>query len=186
MSRIEQIIDDMEVYLDDCKPSPFSANKVVVNKEEFAEMLNELRLQIPEEVRQYQKVINNQNAIINDARVRAEGLVSNANELQSRMIEEHEIMQKAYANADKIIENANLQAQAIIDRASADAQTMQRSIMKYSDDMMELLQHNLEDIMKNSRQKYESFYSLLEQNYNTVTENRAELNQVNSDSSGVL
>jgi len=181
MSRIEQLIDDMEGYLDECKSAAFSSNKVIVNKEEFAEMLNELRLQIPEEVEQYKKVISNQNAIINNARVKAEGMVSDANKLQSQMVEEHEIMQKAYANADKIIENANLQAQAIVDRATGDAQAMQRSIMKYSDDMMEVLQHGIDDMMKNSRQKFDSFYAVLEQNLNTVTANRAELNQVNSD-----
>jgi len=181
MSRIEQLIDDMEAYLEDCKPAAFSSNKVVLNKEEFAEMLNELRLQIPEEVEQYKKVINNQNAIINNAKMKAEGMVNDANKLQSQMVEEHEIMQKAYANADKIIENANFQAQAIVDRATADAQAMQRSIMKYSDDMMEVLQHGVEDMMKNSKQKFESFYSVLDQNYNTLTANRAELNQSNID-----
>ena len=73
MSRIEQLIDDIEAYIEDCKPSAFSSTKVVVNKEELEEMLNELRLQIPEEVNQYKKVINNQDAILNNAKIKADG-----------------------------------------------------------------------------------------------------------------
>ena len=176
MSRIEQLIDDIEAYIEDCKPSAFSSTKVVVNKEELEEMLNELRLQIPEEVNQYKKVINNQDAILNNAKIKADGMVEAANKLQTQMIDEHEIMQKALANSDQVIENANIQAQNILDRATLDSQTMQRAIMKYSDDMMAVLQRELADMMSVSKQKFESFYSNLENNYNTVTANRSELN----------
>lgn len=180
MSRIEELIDDMEAYIEDCKPAAFSSSKVVINKEEFAEMLNELRLQIPEEVTKCQKILNNQSAILDNAKAQAEGLVSEANRLQSQMVDEHEIMRKAYDNADKIIANANEQGQAIVDKAAADAAAMKRSIMKYSDDMMIILQKTLEDMMNTSKGKFDSFYNSLNQNYNTVCENREALNMANS------
>ena len=43
-SRIEQIIEEIEEYVDSCKYQPLSTTKIVVNKEEIEELLRELRL----------------------------------------------------------------------------------------------------------------------------------------------
>ena len=43
-SRIEQIIGEIEEYVDSCKFQPLSTTKIVVNKEEIEELLRELRL----------------------------------------------------------------------------------------------------------------------------------------------
>ena len=36
-SRIEQLIDEIEAYIDGCKPQPLSQTKIIVNKEEIDE-----------------------------------------------------------------------------------------------------------------------------------------------------
>ena len=38
-SRIEQIIEEIEEYVDSCKYQPLSTTKIVVNKEELEELL---------------------------------------------------------------------------------------------------------------------------------------------------
>ena len=43
MSRIEQIITEIEDYIDSCKFQPLSNTKILVNKEEIEELLVELR-----------------------------------------------------------------------------------------------------------------------------------------------
>ena len=43
-SKIEQIIDEIEEYIDNCKPHNFSSSKIVVNRDEIDELLTELRL----------------------------------------------------------------------------------------------------------------------------------------------
>ena len=50
-SRIEQIIEEIEEYVDSCKYQPLSTTKIVVNKEEMEELLRELRLKTPEEIK---------------------------------------------------------------------------------------------------------------------------------------
>ena len=57
-SRIEQIIGEIEEYVDSCKFQPLSTTKIVVNKEEIEELLRELRLKTPDEIKRYQKIIN--------------------------------------------------------------------------------------------------------------------------------
>ena len=67
-SRIEQIIEEIEEYIDGCKYQALSSSKIIVNKDELEELLNELRSKTPEEIKRYQKIISNKDAILQDAR----------------------------------------------------------------------------------------------------------------------
>ena len=57
MSRIEQLISDIEAYIDNCKYQPFSNNKIIVDKDQLEDMLSELRLKTPDEIKKYQKIL---------------------------------------------------------------------------------------------------------------------------------
>ena len=115
MNRIEQIIGEIEEYIEDCKPSTFSSTKIIVQKEELSEKLVELRMSIPDEVRQCQKIISNQTAIMTDAKTKADAMIAEANKMTSQLVDEHEIMQRAYATANKLVEDARAQAQSIVE-----------------------------------------------------------------------
>ena len=181
MSGIERIIDEIEEYVEECKPYPLSQTKIVVNKEELIELLTELRLQIPEEVKQYQKIINNQDAILSNAKSQADNMVEEANEYTKQLVSDHEIMQRAYASANDVIEDANRQADMIVGNATADANNIKRSIMKYSDDMLGSLQTIMDHIMDDSRSKFDAFIRSMETNYEIVENNRNELAVSNQD-----
>ena len=71
-SRIEQLIDELEEYIESCKPKFMSNSEIIVNKEEIDELLRELRMRTPEEIKRYQKIISNKEAILNDAREKAQ------------------------------------------------------------------------------------------------------------------
>ena len=49
-SRIEQIIEEIEEYIENCRLQPLSTTKIIVNKEHMNELLNELRLKVPDEI----------------------------------------------------------------------------------------------------------------------------------------
>ena len=52
-SRIEQIIEEIEEYIDrDCKYQPLSTTKIIVNKEHLDELLRELRMKTPDEIKE--------------------------------------------------------------------------------------------------------------------------------------
>ncbi len=92
-SKIEQIIEEIEEYIDGCKPQTLSKTNIVVNKEEIEELLRELRMKTPEEIRRYQKVLANRDAILADAQAKAEAIIKEANIHTSELVNEHEIMQ---------------------------------------------------------------------------------------------
>lgn len=64
MSKIEQIITEIEEYIDNCKFQPLSTSKIIVNKDDIDELLAELRLRTPDEIKKYQKIIANKDAIL--------------------------------------------------------------------------------------------------------------------------
>ena len=142
MSRIEQLIVEIEEYIDGCKFQPLSNTKILVNKEELEELLVELRLRVPDEIKQYQKIISNQEAIISEAKTQADALIQEATVQTNELVNEHEIMQRAYSAANQIVEDANAQAQAIVDAAVNDANNIRQGAIQYTDDILRSLQTN--------------------------------------------
>lgn len=175
MSRIEQIINEIEEYIESCKFQPLSNTKILVNKEEIEELLVELRLRIPEEIKKYQKIISNQDAILKEARSQADAMVAKATEQTNELVNEHEIMQRAYAEAESIIQNARVDAQSIVDQAVAEANGMRQSSVQYTDDMLKSLQTIIKHSMDEAQGRFDSFASSLQSSYDIVSSNRNEL-----------
>ena len=135
-SRIEQIIDEIEEYIDTCKFQPLSTTKIIVNKDQLDELLRELRMKTPDEIKRYQKIIANKDAILADAQAKAENMLQDAQIQTSELVSEHEIMQQAYAQANQIVTAATEQAQQILDNATSDANDIRIGAMQYTDDLM--------------------------------------------------
>lgn len=175
MSRIEQLINEIEEYIDGCKFQPLSNTKILVNKEELEELLVELRLRVPDEIKQYQKIISNQDAIINEAKTQADALIQEATVQTNELVNEHEIMQRAYSAANQIVEDANAQAQTIVDAAVNDANNIRQSAIQYTDDILRSLQSIITHAMDESQGRFESFFASLRSTYDIVASNRNEL-----------
>ena len=77
-SRIEQIIEEIEEYIDSCKFQPLSTSKIIVNKDQMDELLRELRMKTPDEIKRYQKIIANKDAILADAQSKADSMIEEA------------------------------------------------------------------------------------------------------------
>ena len=168
-SRIEQIIEEIEEYVDSCKYQPLSTTKIVVNKEEIEELLRELRLKTPDEIKRYQKIISNKDAILEDAQTKADALIADA------LVTQHEIMQKAYAQANETINAANRQAQEILDSATQDANSIRLSAITYTDDMMANIGSVLTQTLEDAGGKYKGFIDALQACMDVVNHNRQEL-----------
>ena len=175
MSRIEQLIGEIEEYIESCKFQPLSNTKILVNKEELEELLVELRLRIPDEIKKYQKIISNQDAILNEARAQADAMVAEATAQTNELVNEHEIMQKAYEQANQVIEMATSQAQEILNNATRDANEIRLGAIQYTDDMLANMQTMLQDVVEKSNSHYSAMMDNFQQFYNTITSNRAEL-----------
>ena len=175
MSRIEQLINEIEEYIDSCKYQPLSNTKILVNKEEMEELLVELRMCVPEEIKKYQKIINQQEAILADARSQAESMIADATAQTNELVSDHEVMQRAYAQAQEIVDEAKAQAQEIVDNAVNDANNIRQGAIQYTDNMLGNIQEIMSRSIEGARAGYESLMSSLQNTYDVCTQNRNEL-----------
>jgi len=175
-SRIEQIIEEIEDYIDSCKGPLFGGgDKIVVDRERMEELLRELRMKTPEEIKRYQKILANKDAILADAQQKAEAIIAQANIQNQELVNEHEIMQQAYEQANQVIEMATNQAQDILDNATRDANEIRRGAIQYTDDMLNSLQTIINHTMEGARGRFDSLMNSLQSSYDIVSSNRKEL-----------
>ena len=180
-SKIEQLIDEIEEYIDKCKFMYFSNTNIVVNKEEIDDLLRNLRMSTPYEIKRYQKMISNRDAILDDAKRKAEALINEATIQTNQLVNEHEIMQQAYSKANEVVTMATNQAQEILDKATIEANSVRAAAMQYTDDLLA----NLEKIITHTTQTTVANYNELISNLNScngiVKENRTELHPTDED-----
>ena len=180
-SRIEQIITEIEDYIDNCRFQPLSKTNIVVNKDEIEELLAELRLKTPDEIKKYQKIIANRDAILIDAKQKADAMLQDAMAQTSALVSEHEIMQQAYVQANEVVQKATKQAQAILDSATNDANNIRMGAMQYTDDCLGDLQNIISHSMENITNKYNEYMKSLQTSLDVVVANRSELNPEEPD-----
>ena len=182
-SRIEQIIEEIEEYIDGCKYQALSSSKIIVNKDELEELLNELRSKTPEEIKRYQKIIANRDAILADAKAKADAMIEEAQVQTTELVSEHEIMQQAYAQANEIVTQATAQAQEIVDNATMDANEIRIGAIQYTDDLLANAESIIGHTLDSYTTKYDGLINSLQECYDTVRSNRAELDVPEADSS---
>ena len=174
-SRIEEIIEEIEDYIGDCKFQPFSNTKIIVDKDEMEELLSELKARTPEEIRKYQKIISNKEAILADAQAKADSIIAEATAETNELVSEHQIMQQAYAQANEIVNAATKQAQELTDNATRDANEIRTSAIQYTDDMLKAMEDILANSLSHAKSDYDTLLSNLQQCMDVVQEDRREL-----------
>ena len=175
MSRIEQIIDEIEEFIESCKPAPFSQSKIVVPKDQLYELLTELRVKTPDEIRRYKKIIEQKDKIISDAKDQAQQMIDETTEYASQLVEEHEIMLKAYEKADETIHAANDEAQGIVDNANATAQEITHGALTYARDLIANIQAAVSSSIDIVKSNTDGLVSGLSENMRLLTENNDSL-----------
>lgn len=174
-SKMEQIIEEIEEYIDGCKLQPLSNTKIIVNKEELEELIGELRAKTPEEIKRYQKIISNKEAILADAQAKADQIIAQAQVQTTELVSEHQIMQQAYAQANEVVMIATKQAQEILDNATNEANEIRMGAMGYADDQLRSIEDVLTNSIETSKARTESLVSSLQGFLDVVTQNRLQL-----------
>ncbi len=175
MSNIEQIIDEIEEYIDNCKFQPLSNTKIIVNREEMEELLVELRMRVPEEIKKYQKIISQQNANLEDERSQAQNMINDAQSQIDELVSDHEVMQRAYQRANEVVEEARQQADEIVQAAVEDAANIRQGAMQYTDGLLSNIQSIISDTAGESKQRYDHMFASLQQVYDKCSASRDQL-----------
>ena len=175
-SRIEQLIEDIYEFVESCRMQPLSSTKVIVPKDELYDLLDELRLRTPDEIKRYQKIISNRDAIIADAEEKSENILRQTRDKAKELLNEHEIMQQAYYQANEMIMQASEEADRIRREASEEAEQIRTAALVYSNDVLTEVERVLANAYDTAISRYDSFIGTLKNNLEIVNNNKRELN----------
>ena len=110
--EIYTFLDNLEELLESGAKVPFSS-KVMVDAEELREIIEEMRLKIPDELKQAKWVKEERQRIIADAEAEAQKRLNDTQNQIVNMIDEHVITKQAQEQKEQILENANKVAKEI-------------------------------------------------------------------------
>lgn len=143
--EIFTLLENLEDLLESGAKVPFST-KVMVDVEEFREILEDIRLKLPGELKQAEWVKKDKQRIISDAEKEAENMIKTAQNKIVKMVDEHEITKQAMEQKEEIIANAN---------------NISKQISIGTRDYADSILQKVEDVLKES--------------LNVISENRKEL-----------
>lgn len=147
-ATIEDLIDEMYDVLDKGWKIPLSAGKVFVDGEEVRQILDDIKDEIPTEVRKAKAIVADREQIIDEARREADTIIRVAQEKAQALVEQDEIVRQAQQKANELLAQAQQKFKE-----------MRKASSDYVDDLMrrtdESLSENLAELRK-TRQSIKS------------------------------
>ena len=142
--EVLSLLDELEDIIDKGGGLPFTS-KALFDKEELLDIVKEIKLKLPDEVKQAKWVKEERQRILLEAQKEASDIVKEAETRIISMIDEHEITRKACEQKEAIIESANSMAQEI-----------SQGTKEYADEILarieDVLHANLDIIQKNRKE----------------------------------
>ncbi|MGN0674192.1 MAG: ATPase [Oscillospiraceae bacterium] len=138
---IDDILDMMDDLLDNAASVPFSVKKSIVDCDQMRDYINEIRLNLPQEIKQAKLIVRDRQSIINDANKEADSIIRRA-----------EDRAKVIVSNDEITKAAKARAVEIMNQAQGKAKEIRNAANQYIDDVLvkteDCLQANLADVRK--------------------------------------
>lgn len=110
--EIFTLLENLEEIIESGTKVPLST-KVMIDKEEISEILEEIRIKLPDELKQAKWVKEERQRIIMDAQKEADQIVKETETKIISLVDDHEITRQALAQKEEIIESADKVAREI-------------------------------------------------------------------------
>ena len=134
--EIFTLLENLEENVENSKKVPFTS-KVMIEQEEILNIIKDIRLKMPEDLKQAKWISEERDRILEEAKKEADDVVKEAENRIISMIDEHEITKKAYEQKNQIMEAANENSRQITQGAK-----------EYADNILADLEKRLEKVLK--------------------------------------
>ena len=131
-NKIDEILDEMDEVLDKAKPFPFAGNKFLVDADRMRELVNDVRLNMPHEIKDARLVAFDRERILNEAKAKSESIISQAEKRAAALVAQDAIVQEAKKKAIEMLKTAQANA---------------REVKKSANDYVDNLMNNTEKFM---------------------------------------
>lgn len=125
------LIDKLDEIVNNARPMPMT-DKVMIEREEIYDILDQMRTTIPEEIKQARWIVKERQEMLAEAKAESDRIIKDAREQAERIISEQEVVKMAERNAAQIMEDARAREREI--RLGAE---------DYADEVLETLETNL-------------------------------------------
>ncbi len=139
--NVEEILEMMDEMLDRAVAMPLSGGKSLIDVNKMRELVSEVRLNIPSEIKQARNLVTDRKAIIEDAKAEADSIVRKAEEKAKELVAKEEILRQATAKAAEIVSASQSKSKEI-------RYATNEFVNGVLGGMEELLARNLTDVKK--------------------------------------
>ena len=143
--EIFTLLETIEDMLENSKEVPFT-HKAIIDKEEVLDIIKEIRLKLPDELKQAKWIKEERQRFLVEEQKEAEEKIKEAESRFKSMIDEHEITRKAYEQKNKIIENANDMAREISNGTKAYADNILAGVQVTLEDALRVIENNRKEV----------------------------------------
>ena len=116
---IDEILEEMDELLDKASSMPLIAHKKVVDGDRLRELINDVRLNLPHELKEAKKIEFDCQRIMNEAKSKSEAIIRKAEERAAQIVSQEAIVVEAKKKAVDMITKAQQTAQNIQKTAMA-------------------------------------------------------------------
>lgn len=106
--NIDEILESMDELLDNSPGVPFSGKKVMVDVEKMRELIGDVRLNLPQEIKNAINIVKDRQKILDEAKAIAEDTVRKAEERAKAIVGNDEIVKSAKDKADEIMRQTSM------------------------------------------------------------------------------
>ncbi len=132
---ILHLVDRLETLLSKSWRLPFTSN-VVIQEDAFLDVIDQMRISIPEEVKQAKRITAERERLLQQAQEEADRIVALAQEQVGSLADTHEIVKTAQARAEEVMTRAQQSAETV--RGDADTYVME-TLSSLEEQLMMLL-----------------------------------------------
>ena len=142
------LLDELEEIVDRGTKIPMTG-KVLVDDSVIFEIMDKIRVALPDEIQDAKWVLNERQRIINEAQAEAQKIVERGKAYAEKLAEENEVAKKAQAYAEDIVR----QAQAF-------AREVKTGAAQYADELFQHVDMRLQETLQSLRRNREDLKSL--------------------------
>ena len=120
--------------------------KCLIDKEEILEIIKEIRLKLPDDIKQAKWVKEERQRILLEAQKEANNIIKDAENKITSLVDEHEITKKAYEQANEIVSNAQKNAREIRIGTREYADSLLNKVEEILKETIEVIHVNREEL----------------------------------------
>lgn len=145
--NVEELLEMMEETLEAGTIVPFSASKRMVDVDRMRDIIDEVRNNLPDEIRESKKIVNDREQIMQNARIESESIIQQAEERARVLTSEQEIVKRSQQHAAEILSAAQKSAKELTRKATLYCET----ILKNSEEVLGLSMADIKNTRMNLR-----------------------------------